>query len=682
MVAVAYGKVSSASTHEVANSILRPEEPVTTLIDIQEDPPRCQGIDIQLLAYNNIVYVSTVPGNPGVFYAGGGMGILYALDQETGDIVWEFNTIFPTSWVTDNAAINSGGGCWYSPAIDTETGIMYWSIANPAPFPGQPQVPGIDRDWPNGSSRPGPNLYTNSLIAMNHATGEMKWFTQVWPHDISDYDLQCPPILAEADFGGRQQEIVISAGKMGQVYAFNRETGALIWQVAVGEHNGNDLLAEYPLDGTVTVIPGILGGVETPMAYADGVVYVLANNLATDFTNGLTLELHPFSENTSDLVAIDVNLGRVRWNVSLPSGGYGGATVVNDLVFTGTFDGMLYAFNKETGEQVWSYQAPAGVNSFPAITGDTIVWPTAGAGIPSVLGFRLASAEPEPRVHIVTPDENASLPAGAVTVTAVPSNFTLSPQNGENGAPAGDGHIIYYLDVEPPATPGQPATTEEGTYQISDSTSFTWENVPPGEHTLAVQLVNADDTSLDPPVIDRVTITTDTNPRVTIVSPGNGDVMRAGPITVMVEVTNFGGLAAPSPTATPSPSPTGTPTPDGSPAPGGSPTPDGGTPIPSPAAEASPSPAPASPTPGGEIQGRIIYYLDVEPPTTPGQPATTAEGTFQISDSTSFTWENVPTGTHVFYVQLVDENNMPLSEPVVAQSQIFVIEFTGGLGMQ
>ena len=131
------------------------------------------------------------------------------------------------------------------------------------------------------------------------------------------------------------------------------------------------------------------------MAYADGVVYVLANNLATDFTNGLTLELHPFSENTSDLVAIDVNLGRVSWNVSLPSGGYGGATVVNDLVFTGTFDGMLYAFKRR---KVSSLELPARsrVNSFPYTVYHCWLLP---ARVPSVFSVSVLFLPTDPELH-------------------------------------------------------------------------------------------------------------------------------------------------------------------------------------------------------------------------------------------------------------------------------------------
>ncbi len=603
----------------------------TTLVDITKDPSQgVNGIDMQTTVYDGLVYVSTVPGNAGVFYAGGGMGVLYALDQATGKVVWSMNTVYPTDWVTANKDINSGGGAWYAPAIDTATGLMYWGIANPAPFPGQPKTSTVPQDFPNGSSRPGPNLYTNSVMALDHATGKVSWYTQAWPHDVSDYDLMIPPVLASANYGGKQQDIVIGAGKMGQVYAFDRQSGALLWQTAVGEHNGNDLLAAWPTDGTITVLPGILGGVETPMAYADGVVYVQANNLAVDYINGLTLKLHPFSENTSNLEAIDVNTGHVLWNVKLPSGGYGAATVVNDLVFTGTFDGMLYAFNRTTGKQVWSYQAPAGVNAWPAVAGDTIVWPIAGAGIPSVLGFKLGSTSPA--VKFVNLHDGDNVAAGDITVTAEATNIKLADKLGQANV-TGEGHIHYFLDAEAPTTQGQPAVTAPGTYAATSASSYTWKNVTPGTHTLSVELVNNDHTPLNPPVVQKITINADTNPRITISVPVNGKIQKAGPVTINVSVSNFNLVDKLG-----------------------------------------------SANVAGE--GHLHYFMDVEPPTDPGKPAVTAQGTYAATAATSYTWENVKPGIHTFYVELINNDHTPLAKPVVVMVQIYVIEYTGGLGGQ
>ena len=599
----------------------------TTLIDIAKNPSQgVNGIDIQTTVYDGLVYVSTVPGNAGVFYAGGGMGILYALDENTGSIVWSFNTIKDSS-LWGHPEINSGGGSWYAPAIDTKTGIMYWGIANVAPFPGQPKSTGIDKDYPNGTSRPGPNLYTQCLLAIDHKTGELKWYTQVWPHDITDYDLEAPPILGTANYAEKQQDIVIAAGKMGRVYAMNRQTGALLWTTSVGEHNGNDELGVYPTSGNVTVIPGIFGGVETPMAYAGGVVYVLANNLAVDYTNGLTLTLHSFAENTSDLVAIDVNTGHILWDKKLPGGGYGGATVVNDLVFTGTFSGTLYAFRCDTGEQVWSYQAPAAVNAWPSFAGDMMVWPIAGPGTPSIIGFKLGATAPA--IKFVSPNNGGSLAIGDLTVNVEPSNFAVVDKAGQANV-TGQGHIHYYLDVDAPTTQGQPAIpTGTATWAQSASNSYTFKNVAAGTHTISIELVNNDHTPLNPPVVQKITVTLDANPRLKISQPTNGAVKKTGSITISADVSNFNVVAKVGQAAA-----------------------------------------------NGE--GHLRFFMDVQPPTGSTQPS----GTWADVAGTSYTFTNVPVGLHTFYVQLVTNDGKPLSANVVDKIQIYVITYTGGLGGQ
>jgi glucose dehydrogenase len=167
------------------------------------------GIDIQPAVYNNIVYTSTVPGSSASnFYTGGGIGAIYALDQETGKVEWNFSTVdTPDIW--GNKEVNSGGGCWYTPSIDLNTGTIYWGVGNPAPWPGTSK-------YPSGSSRPGPNLYTDSMLALDSSSGSLKWYSQVNSHDILDHDFQIPPILADANISGKPQAIVIGSGKMGE----------------------------------------------------------------------------------------------------------------------------------------------------------------------------------------------------------------------------------------------------------------------------------------------------------------------------------------------------------------------------------------------------------------------------------------------------------------------------------
>ncbi len=187
-----------------------------------------EGIDMAPGYHDGIVYVSTVPGNTTQFYKGEGVGVLWALEARTGRKLWHFDTVPENLWSPENVDINTGGGLWYSPAFD-EHGFMYVGTGNPGPFPGTSQFP-----W--GSSRPGPNLYTNSIVKLNASTGQVQWYYQETPHDLYDRDLQDPPILANV--GGKQ--VVIAAGKAGFVLALDAETGKLLWRRSVGTHNGHD----------------------------------------------------------------------------------------------------------------------------------------------------------------------------------------------------------------------------------------------------------------------------------------------------------------------------------------------------------------------------------------------------------------------------------------------------------
>lgn len=337
------------------------------------------GIDIQLMVYDGIVFASTVPGTGDVFYAPGGIGVIYALDAQSGAILWNFSTVdSPNLW--GHPEVNSGGGCWYPPAIDRATNTIFWGVANPAPFSGAP-------GWPSGSSYAGPALFSDCLVALDHQTGKMKWYTQAIAHDIFDHDFQISPILTTANISGITQNIVIGAGKLGNVIAFNRDTGAMLWNVPVGRHE-NDTLDV--LTGETLVYPGILGGVETCMAYADGIVYVPVVDMATSFIpTGVNYSSIDFAHAKGELVAVDVNLGKILWYKMFNSLNVGAATVVNDVVFTATFDGKIYAFQATTGQQLFSYQASAGINAWPAVAGDTILWPTGVGFSPSLIALRL-----------------------------------------------------------------------------------------------------------------------------------------------------------------------------------------------------------------------------------------------------------------------------------------------------
>jgi outer membrane protein assembly factor BamB len=136
---------------------------------------------------------------------------------------------------------------------------------------------------------------------------------------------------------------------------------------------------EVPEGETIEVFPGALGGVETPMAVADGVVYAAVVHQAGVYTDSAwSFQTTDYGAATGDLYALDANDGTILWTSPVEKMPLAAMTVANDLVFSGDLSGQIYAYLKESGEQVWSQQFTAGVNAPLAIAGDDILVP-AGA---------------------------------------------------------------------------------------------------------------------------------------------------------------------------------------------------------------------------------------------------------------------------------------------------------------
>ena len=316
-----------------------------------------QFVDVAPVYWKGLVFLSTVG------FAPLGRGVIYALDARTGAVRWRFATIehpWPHPWEA------GGGGTWYPVSIDAQ-GRLYAGISNPTPWGGSPELP-------NGAAFPGPVRYTDSLVVLDARTGRLLWYDQVTPHDIRDYDFEATPILAT--IGGAP--LVFGAGKAGLVVAWNRSTRRRVWSTPVGLHR-NDF---GPLPRhLVTVCPGIFGGVETPMAYADGRLFVPDVDLCgggSAITSQDVLSIDP-AHGRGRLVALDAASGHTLWDTRLPSPDFGCAAVANDVVFTSTYTGTLYALATATGRILWSAKLPAGVNGCPAVAGDMLI---VGAGIP------------------------------------------------------------------------------------------------------------------------------------------------------------------------------------------------------------------------------------------------------------------------------------------------------------
>lgn len=331
-----------------------------------------EGIDIQPVVVGDLVLVSTVPIGTGI-YTGGDRGVIHALDAATGALRWKFDTVKGDLW--GNPAVNSGGGAWYPPAIDTERGTVYWGVANPAPFPGTPA-------FPNGSSRPGPNLYTDSAVSLDVDTGKLRWYHQVHPHDLFDRDLVHTMIAHAGD-----DDIVIATGKGAVVVGLDPEKGGALWRTKVGVHKNDELPS---LTGPTEIAPGTFGGVLTPPATADGVVYVATVNApATLKPNETAYFGAEFGQQDGEVVAIDARTGEVIWNTRVPGDPLGAMTVVNDLVFTALFDGQVVALARTTGKVVWSTKTAGAINGWMAAAGDELIVPVGGANPAAIVAYRV-----------------------------------------------------------------------------------------------------------------------------------------------------------------------------------------------------------------------------------------------------------------------------------------------------
>ena len=314
---------------------------------------REQFVNIAPVFWKGLVFLGTVG------YPPFGRGAVYALDAKTGDVRWKFDTI-AKPWLHPLEA--GGGGIWNPVSVDDD-GRLYVGTANPDPWGGTPALP-------NGGAFPGRVLYTDSLLVLDARSGRLLWYDQITPHDIRDYDFQVTPVLA----GGR----VIGAGKRGLVIAWDKKDRHRLWRTSVGLH----LNDTGPLPRRrVTVCPGLLGGVETSMAYAGGRVFVPVVDLCApeSAVTTTTVDQVDPSSGKGRLVALDASTGKQLWMRRFDSPSFGCATVANDVVFTSTYNGDVYGLAASDGRTLWHTTLRAGINSCPSVAGDTVLF---GAGVP------------------------------------------------------------------------------------------------------------------------------------------------------------------------------------------------------------------------------------------------------------------------------------------------------------
>ena len=354
------------------------------------DPEQGYSETMAPVAVNGKILIGTNGGEYGI------RGFVKAFDAASGKLLWTFYTIPEKGhegvWAVNDATGRNmkrdiaaekaqlaskgsdfyktlGGGVWMAPAVDLDTNTAYFVVGNPSP------------DL-YGRERPGDNLYTDSMVAIDLETGTYKWHYQYIAHDVWDLDAVSPVILTEAkDQDGKLRKVAVHGGKTGHVYVHDRQTGELLRfsEAMVPQEN---MWALPTAEGT-RMLPGANGGVEwSPMAVNPKLHLAYAANLHQPMTYhvaesrypggkmwlGGAFKVVPGERQWGRLSAVNLDTGKVAWHYDTDEPLIGGVlATAGNLVFNGEGNGLFRAFDARNGKKLWEYQAGAGVNA-PAVS--------------------------------------------------------------------------------------------------------------------------------------------------------------------------------------------------------------------------------------------------------------------------------------------------------------------------
>lgn len=340
------------------------------------------------LVYKNMVIVGGAGGEYGI------RGSVTAYDVADGKMLWRFWTVGPQDWMgnyathTPNgadlhrdiaaekavAAQNAdhwkigGGEVWMTPALDVKTHTLFVASGNPSP----------DLD---GSTRPGDNRWTDSIIAIDLDNGKMRWGYQEIPHDVWDLDAVSPPVLFDTTVDGKTVPAVGQAGKTGWFYVLDRTTGKQI-RVSQAFVPQKHMFAQPTAAGTL-MLPGANGGDEwSPVSYDPRLHYAFIPTLNQPMLYkvhpaerqhgalwlGSAFVAAPGTTQDGSVVAIDTQNGKIAWEhkVDFPMIG-GCVSTAGNLTFVGESNGNFDAFNSKDGRLLWQFQTGAGANAAPMV---------------------------------------------------------------------------------------------------------------------------------------------------------------------------------------------------------------------------------------------------------------------------------------------------------------------------
>ena len=310
-------------------------------------------------------------------------GFLDAYDAKTGKLAWRCWTIpgpgepGHETW-SGNSWKTGGAPTWVTGSYDPELNLIYWGTGNPGP------------DW-NGDPRPGDNLYSCSLLAINASTGKLKWYFQFTPHDVHDWDATEIPVLVDANIGGQPRKMVAMANRNAFYYLLDRATGEFIlgtpyakqtWAKGLDARGRPIVLpnTEPTIEGNL-VWPSLQGATNwfsPSYSPLNRLFYVAVREMGAYYYKG-EAEYKPGTffagggerslegDKASGWIrALEVETGKLRWEFPLKSPPWAGVlSTAGGVVFGGSNEGNFYALDALTGKPMWDFQTGGAIAANP-----------------------------------------------------------------------------------------------------------------------------------------------------------------------------------------------------------------------------------------------------------------------------------------------------------------------------
>jgi alcohol dehydrogenase (cytochrome c) len=347
-----------------------------------------------------------------------------AFKLETGEPVWKFNLIPDAgepgaeTWQNPESLKHGGGSLWTPVSLDAKAGIVYLPVGNPAP------------DF-YGELRPGANLYTDSLVALDAKTGKLLWYQQFIPHDVHDADLSQVSPLFETTIDGKTHAVIAVSGKDGLLRLLDRNSHDQFYEVPITTRENVDAI---PTVEGVHRCPGLLGGMEwNGPAYDPGsnTLFVPAVDWCGIFSKapkdppimqgmhyyGGAVASDPREKSKGWLTAFDASTGKERWKYASPTPLVAGVTATSGgVLFTGDLNNDFLALDAKTGDVLYRFNTGGSIGGgvisyalngkqYAATVSGTVSAFFGGSGLPAVVIFAVNSSAPHAVAQAVDPDK-------------------------------------------------------------------------------------------------------------------------------------------------------------------------------------------------------------------------------------------------------------------------------------